>query len=184
MIMAHLHRLDLIPLSMVLVAGLLAPATAVAQATDSVTARIYNPDYFPPCTGRVECPRMPRALAWQGSNPMPIYPGVMRAVGIEGEVDLTFIVNADGGILDSSVVFTKSTNRAFEAAVRTAMASWQLPLRPESGPPEAVRTELSVTFMLTGTCRDRDVPQHLALMDPHVTRLLVLWCEAELQPRN
>ncbi|HRP09270.1 MAG TPA: TonB family protein [Gemmatimonadales bacterium] len=126
----------------------------------------------------------PHSLAWQSSNQVPSYPEVMRAVGIPGEVDVSFIVNPDGSVDESSITITRFSNRAFIPSVRNAVASWRLPLYPESGRSGAIRTDLSVSFALLGRCSGSDLPMRSLLFQPAFTRLIVLRCQPELVPRN
>lgn len=159
-------------------------STGTAQAIDAVTARIFDPAFVPPCMRGEECPAPPWALAWHRDNQLPGYPEVMRAVGIDGEVEVSFIVEPDGAVRDSSITFTRATNRAFEVSVRNAVGSWRLPLRTDGKPPEAVRTTLTVIFALFARCPGEDAPMHTFLMHRDVTRIIVMRCEPELRPSH
>ena len=55
-----------------------------------------------------------------GSSP-PRYPEVLRNAGIEGRVLAVFVVDEMGRAEEASIRFTRSTNRLFEDAVRSAL---------------------------------------------------------------
>jgi protein TonB len=56
-----------------------------------------------------------------GSQP-PRYPESLRSAGIEGTLTARFVVNVNGRVDPDSVVFVRSGNSLFEAAVRSSLA--------------------------------------------------------------
>jgi protein TonB len=59
-------------------------------------------------------------MAVQGS-PAPRYPEVLKAAGVEGEVDVSFVVDTTGRADPASLRILKSTHDLFDAAVRSAL---------------------------------------------------------------
>jgi len=54
-------------------------------------------------------------------GPLPVYPSALRQVGIEGSVQLRYIVGVDGRAESGSVKVTRSTNTAFELPATEAI---------------------------------------------------------------
>jgi protein TonB len=59
-------------------------------------------------------------MAMPGS-PAPRYPEVLKAAGVEGEVDISFVVDTMGRADPASLRIVKSTHELFDAAVRSAL---------------------------------------------------------------
>lgn len=53
----------------------------------------------------------------------PIYPEVLRAAGIQGEVYAQFVVDTTGRVEKGSFVIVRSTHEGFSAAVRSALSN-------------------------------------------------------------
>lgn len=56
------------------------------------------------------------------SQPAPIYPAALAAVGIEGRVTVEFVIDTLGVVEPGSIRITGSTHQAFEASAREAIA--------------------------------------------------------------
>jgi protein TonB len=52
---------------------------------------------------------------------IPVYPEALKAAGIEGEVQATFVIDTTGHALTATFKVLKATNKQFEDAVRTAL---------------------------------------------------------------
>ncbi|NQD35419.1 energy transducer TonB [Permianibacter sp. IMCC34836] len=80
-----------------------------------------------PVPGRVG-PDLDQAMASEGLIPLsqiqPLYPRAQAAQGIEGQVTLQFLVQADGSVSDVRVV-NATPRGAFEAAARQAVSKWR-----------------------------------------------------------
>lgn len=59
-------------------------------------------------------------MAASGS-PAPRYPDVLKAAGVEGEVDVSFVVDTTGRADPASLRILKSTHSLFDAAVRASL---------------------------------------------------------------
>jgi TonB family protein len=55
------------------------------------------------------------------SQPTPEYPAALASVGIEGRVEIQFVVDTTGKVEPSSIEVVKSTQVGFEPAARTAI---------------------------------------------------------------
>lgn len=83
-------------------------------------------------------------------GPNPVYPEVMRSVGIDGTVRLRFVVGTNGRVESGSIQVVSSTNKAFEsAAIKTIRESIFKPAKMRG---QAVRqlVEQNIRFSLTG----------------------------------
>jgi TonB family protein len=56
------------------------------------------------------------------SQPTPEYPAALASVGIEGRVEVQFVVDTTGRVERSSIEVVKSTQKGFEAAAREAIS--------------------------------------------------------------
>ena len=94
---------------------------------DSLFASIVNDssgvvlDSTTPGNGVYEAATVDRAVSPFSNNPQPIYPGALRATGIEGFVVARFVVDTLGRVEPGSLEFTASTQAAFSDAVRFAL---------------------------------------------------------------
>ena len=75
----------------------------------------------------------------------PIYPYEMRRAGITGEVNVGFIVDANGDVRDSYVI--NSTHREFEVPAVQAVSKWKF--RPGRRSGHAVNTRMSVPIVFS-----------------------------------
>lgn len=75
----------------------------------------------------------------------PQYPPWAQQRGLEGWVDLTFIVTDQGTVIDP-LVTDSSPRGAFEQAALAAVARWRFQPVMEDGEPRAVRVFLHVDF--------------------------------------
>lgn len=77
----------------------------------------------------------------------PQYPFELRNAGIEGEVVVEFIVDANGGVRNPFVV--RSTQRGFEAAALQAIGKWKFrPGRKDGRAVNAGRVQQIFTFRI------------------------------------
>jgi protein TonB len=77
----------------------------------------------------------------------PQYPPWARYRGLEGWVDLTFIVNA-GGMVEDLLVVDAKPRGTFENAALAAVARWRFRPVEEHGVPVPVRVQLHIDFEL------------------------------------
>jgi TonB family protein len=81
------------------------------------------------------------------SEPAPMYPKPLEAVGIEGRVALEFVIDTTGRVEPASIKVLDSTRPAFEAAARTAVAGGIFRPARLSGRPVRQLTRQSVRFV-------------------------------------
>ncbi len=159
---------------------LLGPSLLAAQATPADWSRVTMP---PNCYPVDSC-GVRLGLAWDTTNAIPVYPPIMRAVGIMGMVVVHFEVT-DGGTVDpKSIAVVSSTNRVFETPVATAVRSWKLPPVGPNRPAGNIPVDFTVRFMLP-TCNQRPVPQSSGFAGTiqNVELVVIAPCQA-LVPRN
>ena len=77
----------------------------------------------------------------------PFYPLSARAKGIEGKVELVFVVQADGAVSDVEVTDAFSGRIFVEAALR-AVKQWRFKPGTKDGEPVATRVRLPLCFKL------------------------------------
>lgn len=95
---------------------------------------------------------VPRALT------QPVYPPELHAAGIEGEVELSFIVEVDGSV--SNPVVVSSNNEGFNASAIAAVSSWRFfPGRLRDGKPVRVRMAAPIRFTITEDPSIRPEPE-------------------------
>lgn len=80
-----------------------------------------------------------------GGQP-PVYPVLLRSAGIEGEVDVGFVVDTMGRVEPGSVRVLRSTNRYFDQPALDAAATWVFRSAQVGGHPVRARVHLVVTF--------------------------------------
>jgi protein TonB len=82
-------------------------------------------------------------------GPDPVYPSVMKDVGIEGVVRVRFVVGANGRVESGSIQVVSSTNKAFEQPAINAVRRSEF--RPARFQGQAVRqlVEQTIRFTLT-----------------------------------
>ncbi|CAI8854934.1 periplasmic protein TonB [Pseudomonas sp. IT-347P] len=89
------------------------------------------------------------------NNPKPIYPLELQRAGITGEVNVSFVANADGSVGEISI--RESTHPDFSDAVRVAVAQWRFkPWTVEGDKPEEQEVIAPMIFRL-----DLDQPIHV-----------------------
>jgi len=104
-------------------------------AADVVSGQAYEVSALDQRPERMLCPRME-------------YPPLMQQAGIEGQVTVQFIVEADGSVQNESIEVLNASNRAFEAPTTEMIAGCKF--QPGVVQGEAVRTrvEMPVAFNL------------------------------------
>jgi protein TonB len=75
----------------------------------------------------------------------PLYPEHARQRGIEGIVELRFIVNTDGKVSDIQVIQSQPTS-IFDTAAKRAIARWQFKPGLKNGKPVNTRVRLPLKF--------------------------------------
>jgi TonB family protein len=80
-----------------------------------------------------------------GGQP-PVYPVLLRNAGIEGEVDVGFVVDTMGRVEARSGLVLRSTNRYFDQPALDAAATWVFRPAQVGGHPVRARVHLVVTF--------------------------------------
>ncbi len=98
---------------------------SLACAALTVSACAPTPVVFRPATCRADPCATPVRLVADSTNPVPDYPEIMAAVGIEGTVVAEFVVLPSGSVDTASVMIRSMTNRAFERFSVEAIAKWR-----------------------------------------------------------
>ncbi len=80
-------------------------------------------------------------------QPRPVYPAALRDLGIEGSVDLEFVVDANGAVREPRVV--GSTHPGFEEEAKKAVMAWRFIPGYKHGRAVNTRTRISIHFSLT-----------------------------------
>lgn len=91
--------------------------------------------------GEIDTP--PRPLA----QVPPIYPLSARQSGIEGQVDLEFVVTREGRVTEIRVIESRPGN-IFVGAARAAVERWRFEPAQRGGEPVAVRVQVPLQFRL------------------------------------
>lgn len=84
-------------------------------------------------------------------QPRPVYPPALREAGIEGSVDLEFVVDPNGFVQAPRVV--GSTHPGFDQAAKNAVMAWRFIPGYKNGRAVNTRSRISINFSLT----DEDV---------------------------
>ncbi|MES2306304.1 MAG: TonB family protein [Gemmatimonadota bacterium] len=138
---------------------------------------------LPICDNRSGCGTT-SAMAWNDSNPLPLYPPVLRSAGVEGEVALNFVVNVAGAVDSASIKVLSSTNTAFVRPAVHAVSKWRLaPLRVGQRT-RPVTMAIRVQFQQGETCVG---PRTSKLTWPETSRMSIIRitdCAAPLVPRD
>jgi TonB family protein len=87
------------------------------------------------------------ALPLESNTPL-IYPDILRSAAIEGEVQVEFVIGADGAVRAGSVVVLRADHRLFLEAVRGALIGYRYLPAEVGGAPVAVRVRQSFSFKL------------------------------------
>ncbi len=127
---------------------LLLPAPVSAQDASGdwshiIRARECHPDS--PCQPR-------EGILWDSANVTPTYPGVMKAVGVDGETVLTFHVRADGLVDSSSVAVVRASNQAFVRTSIEAVRGWRFGVEAEGRPSGSIPIQVHLIFSHQGAC--------------------------------
>lgn len=80
-------------------------------------------------------------------QPPPLYPAAARQAGIEGAVEMTFVVTVEGRVENVRVV-TSQPGSVFVAAAREAVERWRFEPAHRQGKPVAVRVRVPLEFRL------------------------------------
>ncbi|HRP08554.1 MAG TPA: TonB family protein [Gemmatimonadales bacterium] len=81
-------------------------------------------------------------------GPEPRYPEVMKSVGIEGVVQLRFVVGTNGRAEANSIQVVSSTNKAFEQPAIDAIRQWRFSPAKLRGQPVRQLVQQNVRFSL------------------------------------
>jgi TonB family protein len=147
-----------------------------------------KPVVFTPTACQAEPCGAPVILIGDFTNKPPEYPQIMRSVGIDGRVEVEFVVTPGGTVDRASVVVRSSTNRSFERNTIRAVEKWQFATRDGSGPPMPTRYAVRVDYRLnprratTGGRADPGGPGW-AMIDSHPV-LTVTSAQNVLIPRD
>lgn len=121
------------------------PPPGVEQAKGIVTIPPARPAGFGRGLGQIfdisQLDQIPMARL----QPQPVYPYEMRRAGITGEVNVGFIVDANGDVRDAYVM--NSTHREFEVPAVQAVSKWKF--RPGRRGGKAVNTRMSVPIVFS-----------------------------------
>lgn len=82
------------------------------------------------------------------SNAPPVYPDILRSAAIEGEVDVEFVIGADGAVRAASLVALRADHRLFLEAVREALIGYRYLPAEVGGTPVPVRVRQRFAFTL------------------------------------
>ncbi|HUF30163.1 MAG TPA: energy transducer TonB [Gemmatimonadaceae bacterium] len=82
------------------------------------------------------------------SNVPPKYPDLLRSAGIDGEVDIEFVIDPDGRVRAGSIVALRAEHRLFLEAVREALLGYRYLPAEVGGTPVAVRVRQNFSFTL------------------------------------
>ena len=121
------------------------PPPGIEQARGVVTIPPARPTGFGRGLGQIfdisQLDQIPVARIQQ----QPIYPYEMRRAGITGEVNVGFIVDANGDVRDAYVI--NSTHREFEVPAVQAVSKWKF--RPGRRGGRVVNTKMSVPIVFS-----------------------------------
>jgi protein TonB len=81
------------------------------------------------------------------SQPRPAYPAELRKAGLSGEVQVEFIVDAQGAVREAIAV--NSTWREFESAAIEAVSKWRFVPGQKDGRPVGARLRMPIVFRLS-----------------------------------
>jgi protein TonB len=82
----------------------------------------------------------------RGVQARPNYPFEMRRAGLNGEVVLRFVVDANGDVRDVEII--RSSQREFESAAQQAVLKWKWKPGRKGGKAVATRMQIPVVFNL------------------------------------
>jgi protein TonB len=78
----------------------------------------------------------------------PVYPNEAKKAGLEGEVDVGFIVDPDGNVRNATAL--RSTSREFEDSAVQAVGRWTFKPGKKDGKAVFTRMQVPVVFSLKG----------------------------------
>jgi TonB family protein len=78
------------------------------------------------------------------SVPAPVYPRDLAKARVEGEVEVTFLVNRRGDVIQPHVV--RSSNPEFSRSVSEALVQWRFEPIVVNGQPQETRFKLVIPF--------------------------------------
>ena len=81
-------------------------------------------------------------------NAPPVYPGALRAAGIEGEVELEFVIDPSGRVRAGSIVAVRADHPHFLQSVRDALRGYRYLPAEVGGQAVAVRVRQKFTFAI------------------------------------
>lgn len=81
-------------------------------------------------------------------NPDPVYPGILRAAGVEGRVVAWFVVDTTGRVERETIRLAATGSDLFAAAVRRALARARFAPALAAGRPVAVLMERAFVFRI------------------------------------
>lgn len=84
-----------------------------------------KPVVFTPTACLAEPCGAPVRLIADYANPAPDYPEIMATVGIDGRVEVEFVVTTAGTVDTASVMIRSSTNKSFEGNTMRAIDRWR-----------------------------------------------------------
>jgi TonB family protein len=87
------------------------------------------------------------SLPVRQSGPQLVYPVVQREAGLEGRVELEFVVGVNGTVDTNSLKIISSTHAAFEAPVRAAVLGARYTPGQNGGKPVPVRLRTVARFL-------------------------------------
>lgn len=59
------------------------------------------------------------------TNPMPVYPAMLREAGVSGSVVAQFVVDSMGSVVPGSIQLRRSSNALFSEALRSVLLRWK-----------------------------------------------------------
>ena len=102
-----------------------------------------------PGAGTFNADQVEKQVALLSGAPVPSYPEVLRAAGVEGKVVAQFVVDEWGRVETDSVRFLQSDNALFEASVRAALHRMRFAPAEIAG--KTVRQLVQMPFVFTIT---------------------------------
>lgn len=121
----------------------LAPAGSAAVAPAPVAAATLEP--LPPpvmAVGSVDRPVSPRS-----GNRAPLYPPMLRGLGVGGEVVVRVVVDTNGRVERKSIEIVRTTDERLVRPVRDAVASWRF--EPAESGGKRVRQLIELPFVFS-----------------------------------
>jgi TonB family protein len=87
-------------------------------------------------------------LVGDSANAFPDYPQIMAAVGVDGRVEVDFVVTPDGTVDTASVTIRSLTNRAFVRNTMQAIDQWRFVALDDPGPLVPMTYSVLVKYQL------------------------------------